>query len=489
MTHGFPAGWTPVSLVETVGKPRPKSAPSEQPDLPFVGMESIAPGTMSLLSVGRFGDMKSAGGIFKAGDVLYGRMRPYLNKVHRARHSGACSAEFIVIPPGPMIDGDFLAYLLHHRAFVNFASAQSSGDRPRVDFEGISAFQFGLPPKPEQRRIVSRIDELFGEIDQGQRALERAKQLVQSYRQSVLTAAVTGKLTSAWRDRSLQSAESGEKLLEEIAASSSARRSRQVVVRPEDVAKMPGLPVGWTWARAEAVCGFITKGTTPPASAMHSEPTGVPFIKVYNLTLDGSLDFSIDPTFVDESTHVGALSRSRLVPGDVIMNIVGPPLGKVSIVPDTHREWNMNQAVCVFRALDGLERQFLAYYLLSRVAQDWLASKARATVGQVNLTLEICRDLPIPIPPLNEQRQIIQLIATELARLDNLSGSLAVEAARGKGLRESILKAAFCGQLVAQDRADKPAGAQRAHLTATASASATPAKLGRGGRPAATAGS
>jgi type I restriction enzyme, S subunit len=243
------------------------------------------------------------------------------------------------------------------------------------------------------------------------------------------------------------------------------------------------LPDGWAWARAEAVCDFITKGTTPSAGAMRNEPSGVPFIKVYNLTFDGSLNFSIDPTFVDEATHTRLLSRSRLVPGDVVMNIVGPPLGKVSIVPDIHREWNMNQAVCVFRPLNGLDRQFLAYYLLSRVAQDWLASKAKATVGQVNLTLEVCRDLPIPVPPLREQQEIVQLAATELARLDNLSRSLVVETARSKSLRQAVLQAAFSGKLVPQDPTDEPASALLARLATQAGD--TPARPRRRGRAAA----
>ena len=189
-----PRGWAEVTLGQVVDPPRPKAAPGDHSELPFVGMDSIAPGGMSLLSVGRFGDMKSAGGLFEPGDVLYGRMRPYLNKVHRARQRGACSAEFIVMPPGELLHGDFLAYLLHQRSFVNFASNQSSGDRPRVDFGSLSFFAFGLPPKSEQQRIVSRIEELFSEIDEGERALERAMKLVKHYRQSVLKAAFSGQL-------------------------------------------------------------------------------------------------------------------------------------------------------------------------------------------------------------------------------------------------------------------------------------------------------
>ena len=115
--------------------------------------------------------------------------------------------------------------------------------------------------------------------------------------------------------------------------------------------------------KLEELCYFITKGTTPSKDKMSARSGDYPFIKVYNLTFDNSLDFSIDPTFVDEETHRGFLARSIAYPGDVLMNIVGPPMGKVSIVPDTYPEWNMNQAVARFRCSDGLNTKYLAYYL------------------------------------------------------------------------------------------------------------------------------
>ena len=100
--------------------------------------------------------------------------------------------------------------------------------------------------------------------------------------------------------------------------------------------------------RAEQVSAFITKGTTPKAHKLHSErvkEAPVPFIKVYNLTFDGTLDFSVKPTFISSNTHSRELARSIVIPGDVLMNIVGPPLGKVSVVPKEFPEWNINQAV------------------------------------------------------------------------------------------------------------------------------------------------
>jgi type I restriction enzyme S subunit len=121
----LPAGWIETTLGSVVARPRSKASPAEHPELRFVGMDHIPANSMTLAGSARFGDMKSNGGLFLEGDVLYGRMRPYLNKVHVAKFSGACSAEFIVFPKSAALDGKFLAYLLHDRKYLNFSSGIS----------------------------------------------------------------------------------------------------------------------------------------------------------------------------------------------------------------------------------------------------------------------------------------------------------------------------------------------------------------------------
>jgi type I restriction enzyme S subunit len=118
------------------------------------------------------------------------------------------------------------------------------------------------------------------------------------------------------------------------------------------------------------------------------EQGDIPFIEVYNLTDRGELDFSINPTFINKDVHYGELARSKVFPGDVLMNIVGPPLGKVAIVPSDYEEWNMNQAIAVYRAIPGIDNRFLCYCLLSVKILSIAVNAAKATAGQFNLTLE-----------------------------------------------------------------------------------------------------
>ena len=157
-------------------------------------MEHIEAQTMKLLGTVPAGSMLSSAVHFQPGDVLYGRLRPYLNKVFRPDFEGLCSAEFIVFPEADWLDSKYLQYLLNSAKFVSFASHLNSGDRPRVDFDQISEFPFPLAPIAEQKRIVEEIDKQFTRLDAAVAALKRVQANLERYRAAVLKAACEGRL-------------------------------------------------------------------------------------------------------------------------------------------------------------------------------------------------------------------------------------------------------------------------------------------------------
>jgi len=130
------------------------------------------------------------------------------------------------------------------------------------------------------------------------------------------------------------------------------------------------------------------------------------------------------------------------------MNIVGPPLGKVSIIPTRYPEWNMNQAMAVFRAMPGIDINILSYFLMSETILIWAKRRAKATAGQFNLTLEICRDLPIPIPPKEEQIAIKAEIEKTYSSAEKSIAIIETNFKRAETLRQSVLKNAFSGKLI-----------------------------------------
>jgi type I restriction enzyme S subunit len=171
------------------------------------------------------------------------------------------------------------------------------------------------------------------------------------------------------------------------------------------------LPQHWKVVSADSLCSKITKGTTPPKADI-STSGWIPFLRVNNLS---SSDLSIDSgdmIFVSEVSHRGFLSRSVAYPGDVVMNIVGPPLGKMALLPNKFPEYNLNQAIVIYRTRPTcVDPNFFLAYLGSDVAQQWLMSRSKKTSGQQNLTIELCKQLPVPLPPIDEQSKIADILS------------------------------------------------------------------------------
>ena len=172
------------------------------------------------------------------------------------------------------------------------------------------------------------------------------------------------------------------------------------------------IPNDWSCKTANEICTKISKGTTPSKSEISNEGN-IPFLRVNNLTFYGRLALDSDFIFVSKESHENFLSRSMAFPNDILMNIVGPPLGKTALLDDSYPEYNMNQAIVFYRLQKNLvDSKYFLEFLNSFKAQQWLQSRSKKTSGQQNLTIEICKDLPIILPPLVEQKKIAQILST-----------------------------------------------------------------------------
>lgn len=161
--------------------------------------------------------------------------------------------------------------------------------------------------------------------------------------------------------------------------------------------------------KASDVCDFITKGTTPPTGEITEEYENgkIPFLKVYNLSFTGEMLFDENPQYILAETHNGKLARSKVYPNDVLMNIVGPPLGKFTLVTDEFEEWNINQAIAIFRAKERILPRFLLHALMQPKVLEPFIGQA-VGIRQQNLSLEQCRNLQFPLPSLEEQKSFVE---------------------------------------------------------------------------------
>jgi type I restriction enzyme, S subunit len=182
-----------------------------------------------------------------------------------------------------------------------------------------------------------------------------------------------------------------------------------------------------------------TKGTTPAADDMWQGDGGIRFLRVDNLSFDGRFDFNASRFRISPATHGNALARSRCMPGDVLTNIVGPPLGKLGLVTNEVGEINVNQAIALFRPTEELLSRFLLLWLGSSISQLWLRRRAKQTSGQVNLTLALCQELPLPCIALEEQQAIVARIETAQCRVARETDELAKLGLVKSGLMDDLL--------------------------------------------------
>jgi type I restriction enzyme, S subunit len=309
---------------------------------------------------------------------------------------------------------DFLFYLLNNE---NFWPKGGSGQPFVQTGKAQKETKIPLPPLAEQQRIVAKLDALFEKIESNKKRLDKIPLILKRFRQSVLAAAVSGKLTEDWREKNN---------LKE-----------------------------WAYERAEETCELITKGTTPKNNGLTTIGE-IPFLKVYNI-VDQKIDFNYKPQYVSNEIHNNFLKRSRVYPGDVLMNIVGPPLGKVAIVPDTFEEWNINQAIAFFRAKEIVLPEFIYIILCEGSPITEIEKEYRGTAGQSNISLEQCRNFLFPLPEIEEQKEIVRRVKQLFAFADKLEARYNKAKAMLDKVPQSILAKAFRGELVSQNPDDEPA--------------------------------
>jgi type I restriction enzyme, S subunit len=321
-----------------------------------------------------------------------------------------------------------------------------------LEISGANAKKLPIPmvPLARQREIVAEIEKQFSRLDEAVANLQRVKANLKRYKASVLKDAVEGRLVPTEAElarREGRSFETGEQLLLRILETRKrewASRGKYEEPPAVETGGLTNLPNGWVWASAEQLSTFITKGTTPAAEKLLDAGIGdVQFLKVYNLTFDGSLNHAYKPAFVSRSTHEGELLRSQVLAGDVLINIVGPPLGQVSVVPPTMDEANMNQAIARFRPIKPLSTKFVSHALMTESIMAWAIRKAKTTAGQTNLTLDLCRRLPIPLPPLAEQERIVAEVDRRLSLILGVQAEVDANLQRAQALRRATLQRAF----------------------------------------------
>lgn len=213
------------------------------------------------------------------------------------------------------------------------------------------------------------------------------------------------------------------------------------------------MPEGWCWCKLENIA-YVASGSTPEKSSFVSE--GIPYIKMYNLR-NQKIDFDYKPQYIKEEVHNGKLQRSRTEIGDLIMNIVGPPLGKLALIPKSLPQANFNQAAVLIRPY--LHKDIINIYLKAYLEEmsEINSISTKGSAGQINISLTQSQNMRIPLPPLQEQIRIINELRVWLTSVQQIEDGRETLNLVMRQTKSKILDLAIHGKLVPQDPTDEPA--------------------------------
>lgn len=404
------SSWRVEPLSRCVTVVTDKVEPCDAGDLPYIGLEHVEKDTGVLLGLGSPSDVKSTKTRFRAGDVLYGKLRPYLSKVLIAPTHGVCSTDMLALRARDGVSAKYIYYRLRAGDFVAYALANSKGvNLPRVSPKAVGEFPVSLPALDEQERIVARIEELMSDVDAGVADAEAARRLVGRCRQ-----AARNHLTLGGVSRGL------------------------------DHEGKPALPEGWEWSSIEGIATLVQYGTSDKADLA---VTKVPVLRMGNIK-DGVL-VTDELKFMPDGWACG--DDFRLEPGDILFTRTnGNPalVGKSAVYRGVPQNAVFASYLIRVRLDDSKAvPEFVIHCLNSAFGRAYIASVV-SQVGQANVNGSKLKRFPIPLPPLDEQKRLAEKADDLLLALDAIQGDLVRSLRRAESLRQSVLKSAFSGQLV-----------------------------------------
>lgn len=366
------------------------------------------------------------------------------------------NSSILVVRPCSAIIPKFLFYYLKGPQFQEIVREKITGSAvPHLFQHDIKRFQLDIPPLAEQRRIVSKIDELLVQMGHVKRALIRPPALLRRFTQSVLARAFRGELTES--DPNDQSA---SELLVALGQQRRNKWEEELRAKDKDPQKYrykepkagsfdgrQSLPEGWAWATLEQVA-FVERGKF--AHRPRNEPKfyggKYPFIQTGDVSNAGGRIRTFKQTLNEKGFAISKLFRRG-----TIMVAIAANIGDSAVLEfDSCATDSVVGVTCI----EPMNPNFVEFFLRTQKAD--LQSFAPAT-AQKNINLRILDRLPIPVAPVPEQRRIVSKVEELFAKVDAIQNAVTNATDNVRVIESSVLNRAFSGHLVPQNPNDEPA--------------------------------
>ena len=368
----LPERWRVARLGDVIQTRRDLTQPSSDGKARYVGLEHIDSGNARLSRWGTENEVRSSKNKFFAGDVLYGKLRPYLDKVVLAEWEGMCATDILVfVADKQRALPEFAVHLLHTRAFLNHAISTTSGtNHPRTSWQALQSFALALPPLPEQRAIARVLSTL-------QRAIETQDKLIATARQV-------------------------KKVLMRHLFTYGA-------VPPADAARVPlketeigAVPEAWEVMKLGDVCEKPQYGYTESAT---TKSVGPKFLRISDIQ-DGGVNWPLVPYCeISESFY----EKYALKDGDLVVARIGATTGKSYFISNPPRSVFASYLIRV-RAKMKLSPEYLRYFANTENYWKQINESKGGRLKQ-GINLPILTGLRLQLPPIPEQRAIARILA------------------------------------------------------------------------------
>lgn len=310
-----------------------------------------------------------------------------------------------VLKPDSMLHPKFFFYLIHTVKIPDKGYARH--------FQFLEKEFIPIPPLPEQQAIVSKIEELLSELENGKQQLLTAQKQLKVYRQSLLKWAFEGHFGCAQR--------------------------------PPNSEKEGELPKGWKWVQSGELFSFVTSGSR--GWAKYYDNKGAIFIRITNMNFD-TLELDLRENkiqYVNPPSNSEGI-RTKVQEGDFLFSITGY-LGMFAIAPKLGNAF-VNQHICLCRPKDGFNKKYVGYWIISKSGGIHHLNKNKKGAVKAGLNLDDLKTLPVPICSVEEQQLIVSELESKLTVCDKIEETISQSLQKAETLKQSILKKAFEGKLV-----------------------------------------
>ena len=344
--------------------------PRERPEAVYIGLEHLATGRITRIGAGRASDVRSSKMAFRSGDILYGKLRPYLDKAALAQDEGICTTELLVLRPKEGINPYFLAGVVHFPAFVEHAVSGTTGvQHPRTSWAHIREFQLPVSLLEEQDRIAGLLWLTHETITACETSVETAYEFKRATMRELFTRGLRGE----------------------------AQKETEIGPMPE------------SWETTPIASVAVVKGgkRMPKGVSLTDENTTKPYIRVTDFGNHSVVENQV--LFVPRG-YESAIARYTIAKTDVYISIAGT-IGLVGQVPESLDGANLTENAARIISTDSrIVPRYLMYALASTTCQSQIG---RTTVrnAQPKLALTRLERIELPLPPtLDEQHEIVAIL-------------------------------------------------------------------------------